>query len=324
MDNVFRPRRMRKSKIVRDMIAETTLSRDQFVMPHFVIDGLNKRETITTMPGIERQTTDVLIKQLEADLAVGINKILLFGVTEEKDEKGTSAFRKDNLIAHTIREIRKTFGDQIYIITDVCLCAYMSHGHCGVLRHGEIVNDETLPILASMAMSHAEAGVDMVAPSDMMDGRVMAIRETLDDNGFTNTALMSYSIKFSSSYYGPFREAAHSAPASGDRKSYQMDFRNGREAMIEALLDEQEGADVLMVKPGMAYLDVVHDLRQHTQLPVAIYNVSGEFSMVKFAAQHGAIDEQAVVMENMYAMTRAGARILITYHTRDILKNNWM
>lgn len=324
MDNVFRPRRMRKSKIVRDMIAETTLSRDQFVMPHFVIDGLNKRETITTMPGIERQTTDVLIKQLEADLAVGINKILLFGVTEEKDEKGTSAFRKDNLIAHTIREIRKTFGDQIYIITDVCLCAYMSHGHCGVLRHGEIVNDETLPILASMAMSHAEAGVDMVAPSDMMDGRVMAIRETLDDNGFTNTALMSYSIKFSSSYYGPFREAAHSAPASGDRKSYQMDFRNGREAMIEALLDEQEGADVLMVKPGMAYLDVVHDLRQHTQLPVAIYNVSGEFSMVKFAAQHGAIDEQAVVMENMYAMTRAGARILITYHTRDIFKNNWM
>lgn len=324
MDNVFRPRRMRKSKIVRDMIAETTLSRDQFVMPHFVIDGLNKRETITTMPGIERQTTDVLIKQLEADLAVGINKILLFGVTEEKDEKGTSAFRKDNLMARTIREIRKTFGDRIYIITDVCLCAYMSHGHCGVLRHGEIVNDETLPILASMAMSHAEAGVDMVAPSDMMDGRVMAIRETLDDNGFTNTALMSYSIKFSSSYYGPFREAAHSAPASGDRKSYQMDFRNGREAMIEALLDEQEGADVLMVKPGMAYLDVVHDLRQHTQLPVAIYNVSGEFSMVKFAAQHGAIDEQAVVMENMYAMTRAGARILITYHTRDIFKNNWM
>lgn len=324
MDNVFRPRRMRKSKIVRDMIAETTLSRDQFVMPHFVIDGHNQRETITTMPGIERQTTDVLIKQLEGDLAVGINKILLFGVTEEKDEKGTSAFRKDNLIAHTIREIRKTFGDQIYVITDVCLCAYMSHGHCGVLRHGEIVNDETLPILASMAMSHAEAGVDMVAPSDMMDGRVMAIRETLDDNGFTNTALMSYSIKFSSSYYGPFREAAHSAPASGDRKSYQMDFRNGREAMIEALLDEQEGADVLMVKPGMAYLDVVHDLRQHTQLPVAIYNVSGEFSMVKFAAQHGAIDEQAVVMENMYAMTRAGARILITYHTRDIFKNKWM
>jgi porphobilinogen synthase len=324
MDNLFRPRRLRKNKIVRDMIAETTLSRDQFVMPYFIIDGKNKSETITTMPGIERQTTDVFIKQLESDLATGINKVLLFGVTEEKDEKGTSAFRKDNLIARTIKEIRMAFGDQVYVITDVCLCAYMSHGHCGVLHHGEIVNDETLPILSSMALSHADAGVDMVAPSDMMDGRVMAIRETLDENGFTQTALMSYSIKFSSSYYGPFREAAHSAPASGDRKSYQMDFRNGRETMIEALLDEEEGADVLMVKPGMAYLDIVRDLRMHTQLPIAVYNVSGEFSMVKFAAQHGAVDEQAIVMENMYAMTRAGARILITYHTRDIFKNKWL
>lgn len=323
MDSLFRPRRLRKNKIVRDMIAETTLSRDQFVMPYFIVDGKGKREPIATMPGIERQSTDTFIRQLEGDLSAGINKILLFGVTEEKDEKGTSAFRKDNLIARSIKEIRKAFGDAVYVITDVCLCAYMSHGHCGVLRHGEIVNDETLPILASMALSHAEAGVDMVAPSDMMDGRVMAIREALDENGFDTTALMSYSIKFSSSYYGPFREAAHSAPASGDRKSYQMDFRNGRETMLEALLDEEEGADILMVKPGMAYLDVVRELRHHTHLPIAIYNVSGEFSMVKFAAQHGAVDEQAVVMENMYAMTRAGARVLISYHTRDIFKNNW-
>ncbi len=324
MDNLTRPRRLRKNKIVRDLIAETTLSRDQFVMPYFIVDGTNKREAVTTMPGIERQSIDVFIRQLQSDFELGVNKILLFGVTDEKDDKGTSAFRKDNLIARTIREIRRTFADRVYVITDVCLCAYMSHGHCGVLRGGEIVNDETLPILAQMALSHAEAGVDMVAPSDMMDGRVLAIREHLDENGFTGTALMSYSIKFSSSYYGPFREAAHSAPASGDRKSYQMDFRNGRETMLEAILDEEEGADILMVKPGLAYLDIVGELRRRTQLPIAIYNVSGEYSMVKFAAQHAAVDEAAIVMENMYAMTRAGARILITYHTRDIFKNKWL
>jgi porphobilinogen synthase len=320
----MRPRRLRKNKIVRDLIAETTLSRDQFVMPYFIIEGTNKREAVTTMPGIERQSIDVFIRQLQSDFELGVNKVLLFGVTDEKDDQGTSAFRKDNLIARTIREIRRVFADRVYVITDVCLCAYMSHGHCGVLRDGEIVNDETLPILAQMALSHAEAGVDMVAPSDMMDGRVLAIREHLDENGFTGTALMSYSIKFSSSYYGPFREAAHSAPASGDRKSYQMDFRNGRETMLEAILDEEEGADVLMVKPGLAYLDIVGELRRHTQLPIAIYNVSGEYSMVKFAAQHGAVDEPAIVLENMHAMTRAGARILITYHTRDIFKNKWL
>jgi porphobilinogen synthase len=223
-----------------------------------------------------------------------------------------------------VRELKKAFGNDIYVITDVCTCAYTTHGHCGILKDDMVLNDETVAVLAKMALSHALAGADMVAPSDMMDGRVGAIREKLDANQFINTAIMSYSIKFASAYYGPFREAADSAPNKGDRKAYQMDFRNPNEMMREAFLDEEEGADILMVKPALAYLDVIQQLKQQTQLPIACYNVSGEYSMVKAAAQAGWIDEQKVTMENMYAFARAGANIIISYHAREILENKWM
>jgi porphobilinogen synthase len=255
---------------------------------------------------------------------VGLNKVLLFGVGEEKTEDASSSFDKNSIVANAVRELKRAFSDDIYVVTDVCTCAYTTHGHCGILHDNYVQNDQTVDILAQMALAHAQAGADMVAPSDMMDGRIRGMRDKLDQHGFVNTAIMSYSIKFASAYYGPFREAADSAPGKGDRKAYQMDFRNPRETMRESALDEQEGADILMVKPALAYLDVIQNLRASTNLPVACYNVSGEYSMVKAAAANGWIDEQKVVMENMYAFARAGANIIITYHARDILEKNWM
>ncbi|MCX6274502.1 MAG: porphobilinogen synthase [Bacteroidetes bacterium] len=330
-----RPRRLRTSPIIRELIAETRLSANMFIYPYFVTKGKNKTEAIEAMPGISRFSIDQLIPDVEKGLKAGVNKILLFGVGEEKSEDAHSAHDAHSVVADAVRELKKKFGKDLFIVTDVCLCAYTTHGHCGLAsppaplqRRGEeilyIDNDLSLPILARMALAHAQAGADMVAPSDMMDGRVAAIRNLLDESGFVNTPIMSYSTKFASAYYGPFREAADSAPGKGDRKSYQMDFRNGREALREAQLDEDEGADIVMVKPALAYLDVIKTVRESTLLPVACYNVSAEYSMVKAAAKAGYIDEQRITMENMYAFARAGADIIISYHTREILEKGWM
>lgn len=321
---LIRPRRLRKTPILREMVAETRLSKDMFIYPYFVVPGENVQHGIDAMPGINHFSVDTLVKDVEKSLKLGLNKVLLFGVGEAKTEDASSSYDKNSIVANAVRELKKQFADDIYVITDVCTCAYTTHGHCGILHHDYVQNDKTVDVLAQMALTHAQAGADMVAPSDMMDGRILGIREKLDQHGFENTAIMSYSIKFASAYYGPFREAADSAPGKGDRKAYQMDFRNPRETMRESALDEQEGADILMVKPALAYLDIIQNLRASTNLPVACYNVSGEYSMVKAAAANNWIDEQKVVMENMYAFTRAGANIIITYHAREILEKGWL
>ncbi len=309
---------------MREMTAETRLSKNMFIYPLFVRNGQGIKHEISAMPGIHQFSPDTLVKEVEDCLKLGLDKFLLFGVGEHKDAEATSAYDFSNAVANAVRLLKAEFGNNILIITDVCLCAYTDHGHCGVLHGHEIANDETLDILSKMALMHAEAGADIIAPSDMMDGRVAAIRKTLDDHGFTNTAIMSYSVKFASGYYGPFREAAESAPGFGDRKTYQMDFRNLREAVKEAVTDADEGADILMVKPALAYMDVIAAVKQNTMLPLACYNVSGEYSMVKAAAEKGWIDEQKIVMENMFAFARAGADIIITYHAKEILEKGWM
>lgn len=319
-----RLRRLRKTPIVREMVAETRLSKDMFIYPYFISKGKNSIVPISAMPGINRFSPDTLLKDVEKGLKSGVNKILLFGTGDEKSDGGHSSHQKDSVVAESIRLLKKEFTDDLYVITDVCLCAYTTHGHCGIIQNDYVQNDLTADVLALMALAHVEAGADMVAPSDMMDGRVRVIRELLDASGQENTPIMSYATKFASAYYGPFREAADSAPGKGDRKSYQMDLRNHREALNEALIDEDEGADILMVKPALAYLDVIRSVRENTLLPVACYNVSGEYSMVKLAAAAGILDEEKIVMENMHAFARAGAGIIISYHTRDIFENHWL
>jgi porphobilinogen synthase len=320
----IRPRRLRKSPIVREMVAETRLSKDMFIYPYFVVPGSGVTHPIDAMPGINHFSVDTLIKDVEQGLKLGLNKVLLFGVGEDKSEDASTAFNANSIVANAVRGLKTAFGDDLFVITDVCTCAYTTHGHCGIVHDDYVHNDETVEILATMALSHAEAGADMVAPSDMMDGRIAGIRSKLDANDFVNTSIMSYSIKFASAYYGPFREAADSAPGKGDRKAYQMDFRNPNETLKEAFLDEAEGADILMVKPALAYLDIIKSLKENTNLPVACYNVSGEYSMVKAAAKAGWIDERKIAMENMYAFTRAGASSIITYHAKEILEKGWM
>ena len=324
MDLIHRPRRLRKNAIIRDAIAETRVQKNQFIYPYFVKPGTGAKDPIAAMPGIFHFTVDELIKDVEAGLKLGINKLLLFGVQEPKSEEGDAAWSDRSVVPNAIRELKKAFGEDIYVITDVCLCAYTTHGHCGIVHDHQVVNDASVERLVKMALSHAHAGADMVAPSDMMDGRIGAMRKGLDAEGFTDTALMSYAVKFASAYYGPFREAAGSAPGFGDRRSYQMDARNGREAMREALLDEQEGADILMVKPALAYLDIISQLRQRTDLPLACYNVSAEYSMVKIAAAAGVVDERLMTMENLNAFVRAGADLIITYHAREVLEKGWL
>ncbi|MCC6689917.1 MAG: porphobilinogen synthase [Bacteroidia bacterium] len=319
-----RPRRLRKTPVVRELIAETRLSRNMFIYPYFVTHGKKYVQPIKAMPGINHFSIDELIKDVDHGLKHGVNKIVLFGVGEEKTKDAASAFSKNSIVAKAVTELKKEFKDDLYVITDVCVCAYTTHGHCGIIHNNYVHNDKSVEVLAKMALSHAQAGADMVAPSDMMDGRVGAMRSLLDDKGFENTAILSYAVKFASAYYGPFREAADSSPQTGDRKRYQMDFRNGNEALKEALLDEQQGADILMVKPALAYLDVIRNLKQSTLLPIACYNVSGEYSMVKAASKQGLIDEQKIVMENMCAFARAGADIIITYHAKDILQKQWL
>jgi porphobilinogen synthase len=321
---IQRPRRLRKNPIIREMVAETRLSKDMFIYPYFVVDGTGVVHPIDAMPGVNHYSVDELLKDVEKGLILGINKILLFGVGEKKTEDASSSFSNNSVVVKAVKALKEKFGDNLYVITDVCVCAYTTHGHCGIIHDDYVHNDSSLEVLAKMALAHAQAGADMVAPSDMMDGRIAAMRELLDKSGFENTAIMSYSIKYASAYYGPFREAADSAPQKGDRKSYQMDHRNGNESMTEGLLDEAEGADILMVKPALAYMDVIFNLRQHTLLPIACYNVSGEYSMVKAAAAKGWIDEQKIVMENMHAFARAGAGIIITYHTKDIFEKGWL
>ena len=331
-----RPRRLRTSAAMRDLVAETSVQARQLVMPHFVLPTLHGSEPIQSMPGISRTGVDDLVRAVEADHRLGIKSVLLFGTPAAgtKDATGTSAHDANGAVPSAARALRSAFGKDLVIMTDVCLCAYTDHGHCGVLVDGEIDNDRSLEPLAAMAIAHAEAGADLVAPSDMMDGRVGALRDALDAGGHSNTGILSYAVKYASAYYGPFRDAADSAPRPseptrpgafpGDRRGYQMDLRNSGEAEREARLDEFEGADMLMVKPALAYLDVIRRVRELTTLPLAAYNVSGEYSAVKAAAERGWLDEAAVVRENLHAMVRAGANILISYHARAALAGRWL
>lgn len=319
-----RPRRLRRNVRMRNLVAETRVHAAQLMQPHFIQEGASDRVPIDAMPGIHRETVDTLVKRVGDDLELGIRSVMLFGLPERKDPMGTTSAGADTVVARSVEALKKAYGDDLLVVTDVCLCAYTDHGHCGVLVDGEVANDPTLSLLAEMAASHARAGADVVAPSDMMDGRVGVIRERLDHEGYTSTAILSYAVKYASAYYGPFREAAGSAPGKGDRKSYQMDPRNAREAVREISHDEAEGADMVMVKPALAYLDVIAMARETTSLPLAAYNVSGEYSMVKAAASAGLVDEPAIVTENLTAMVRAGADILITYHGRDALAQGWL
>ena len=312
-----RPRRLRSTPAMRRMVRETRLSPDSLIWPLFVKDGQEIKTEIPSMPGQYHYSVDRLGEAVQTALDAGVGRVLLFGLPQDKDEQGTGAWVDDGIVQRAIRELRAHFPD-VMIVTDVCLCEYTSHGHCGVL-HGETVdNDETLPLLVRTAVSHARAGADVVAPSDMMDGRVAAIRQGLDQQGFSTTPIMSYAAKYASAFYGPFREAADSAPACGDRRGYQMDMHNHKEALQEALLDTQEGADILMVKPALAYLDIIKEVAAHTLLPVAAYSVSGEYAMIKAAAAAKLIDEYQVMCESAVSIFRAGADILITYHALEL------
>ena len=316
---IIRPRRLRKNGTIRDMVAETAVNPDSLVYPMFVVEGEGVKEEIPSMPEQYRFSIDEILKELESCVTLGIKSILLFGIPDSKDDMATSAYDDDGVVQRAVRSIKAKFP-ALCVITDVCLCEYMSHGHCGIVKDGDVDNDPTLELLALAALSHARAGADMVAPSDMMDGRVAAIRAKLDANGFSNTPIMAYSAKYASAYYGPFRDAADSAPHFGNRKTYQMDVRNAREAQREVELDIEEGADIVMVKPGLAFLDILRQTAEISSVPVAVYNVSGEYSMVKAAAKMGWIDENAIIRENLLAMKRAGADIIITYHAKEVLE----
>ncbi len=316
-------RRLRQNEIIRDLVKETRLSVKDFIYPIFVIDGENIKAPVDSMPNVYQYSIDRLDEILEQVKASNISGVMVFGIpkVEDKDEYGSQAYAQNGITQRAVRYI-KTNYPEILCITDVCLCEYTSHGHCGVVKDGEILNDETLPLLCDMAVSLAKAGADMIAPSDMMDGRIMAIRNALDNAGFKNIPIMAYSAKFASAYYGPFRDAAHSSPCFGDRKSYQMDFSNPKEALNEIATDIEEGADIVMVKPALAYLDILKEASQNFNIPIAVYNVSGEYSMVKAASMQGWVDEKKIVTENLIAMKRAGANIIITYHALDMAK--WM
>jgi len=315
----YRPRRLRKNSAFRSLIRETQLSADQFIYPLFVMPGKNKKEEIGSMPGVFRVTVDRLEKEAKACLEVGVNAVILFGLPETKDGVGSGAHAKDGITQRAIKELKRKVPE-IIVITDVCLCEYTDHGHCGCIVDKTVDNDATLEILAKTALSHAQAGADMVAPSDMMDGRIAEIRATLDENNFDSIPIMSYAVKYASSFYGPFREAADCTPSFGDRKSYQMDPANSREALREATLDVDEGADILMVKPAVAYLDIISRLSDEFDLPIAAYHVSGEYAMIKAAAEKGWIDGDKVMEETLLSIKRAGADIIITYFAKDMAK----
>jgi len=315
----YRPRRLRSSPALRNLVCETRLGVEQLVLPLFVRAGRRLRQPVNSMPGVFQFSPDELLREAARAHALGVPAVLLFGIPDKKDAKASGAFAKNGIVQQTVRLLKKELP-ALLVITDVCLCEYMAHGHCGIVQNGKILNDPSLKLLARTAASHAEAGADIVAPSDMMDGRVAAIRAALDKNDFTDTPIMSYAAKFASAFYGPFREVAESAPRFGDRRSYQMDAANANEALREVALDIQEGADIVMVKPALAYLDILRRVKTEFGLPTAAYAVSGEHAMIKAAAANGWIDERAVTLESLLAMRRAGADILITYAAMDVAK----
>ena len=319
MDMKVRPRRLRGSEALRRMVRETRIDKASLIYPMFVMDGEDRVDEIPSLPGQFRYTVDRMGEALDRMAEAGVTSVMLFGIPAHKDPVGSQAYAPDGIVQRAVARA-KILHPEMYIITDVCMCEYTSHGHCGVLCDRDVDNDATLPLLAKTALSHVEAGADMVAPSDMMDGRVRAIRELLDANGHTGTPIMSYAVKFASSFYGPFREAAGSAPSFGDRKSYQMDYHNRREALKEALLDVDEGADIIMVKPAMSYLDLVREVHDAVNLPVAAYSVSGEYAMVKAAAAKGWIDEEKIVCEMAASAYRAGASIYLTYYAAELAR----
>lgn len=319
MDLIQRPRRLRGSENLRKMVRETRMDKSSLIYPLFVKEGTGIEEEIPSMEGQFRYSVDRLPFELERLQNAGVNSIMLFGIPDHKDEVGSGAYDPNGIVQKALREAKKQFPD-MYYITDVCMCEYTSHGHCGVLCGHDVNNDATLELLAKTAVSHVEAGADMVAPSDMMDGRVRAIREALDANGHYGAPIMSYAVKYASAFYGPFRDAAGSAPSFGDRKSYQMDFHNRREGMKEALTDVEEGADIIMVKPAMSYLDMVSEVSKAVNVPVATYSVSGEYAMVKAAAKVGWIDEERIMCEMAVSAYRAGAQIYLTYYAKELAK----
>lgn len=314
-----RMRRLRSSRAMRRLVRENHIRVDELIYPIFAAEGEDRIEPIPSMPGICQYSLDHILEEVSRIVVLGIPAILLFGVPEHKDEVGSGAYSDDGIVPRAVRLIKEEYPDLI-VITDVCLCEYTSHGHCGLVKDGKILNDETLPLLAKAAVAYAKAGADVVAPSDMMDMRVSVIRKALDDSGFKDTPILAYSAKFASAYYGPFRDAAHSAPAFGDRKTYQMDPANGREALREVEEDLKEGADFIIAKPAIGYMDVLKDITTHFNVPVIAYNVSGEYAMVKAAAERGWIDEKKIVMENMTGLKRAGATAVITYHAPDVAR----
>lgn len=317
MDLIQRPRRLRTSETLRKMVRETRMDKSSLIYPMFVTEGSNIREEISSMPGQFRYSIDTMEEKLAALADAGVSAVMLFGIPEHKDEIGSGAYASDGIIQKAFRKAKQANPD-LYLIGDVCMCEYTSHGHCGILHGEEVDNDKTVEVLSQIALSQVQAGADMVAPSDMMDGRVGAIRTRLDQEGFHNIPIMAYSAKFASSFYGPFREAADSAPAFGDRKSYQMDFHNGREAMKEVILDLEEGADIVMVKPAMSYGDLIRQVRDMTEVPVAAYSVSGEYAMIKAAALNSWIDEQKMMCETAVCAYRAGADLYITYYAQEL------
>ena len=319
MELIHRPRRLRNGEILRKMVRETRMDKSSLIYPTFVVQGENRKEEIPSMAGQYRYSIDQMLFKAEEMLEAGVNKFMLFGIPDHKDDCGSEAYAEHGIVQEAMRALKARFPE-LYLIGDVCMCEYTSHGHCGILHGHDVDNDETLTYIAKIALSQVEAGADMVAPSDMMDGRIAAIRALLDQNGHTNTPIMSYAVKYASSFYGPFRDAAESAPSFGDRKAYQMDWHNRREGLKEALSDVEEGADILMVKPAMAYGDIISDVKAATNVPLGAYSVSGEYSMVKTCGNLGYVDETAIMCEIATAAYRAGADIYLTYFAKELAK----
>lgn len=317
MDILYRPRRLRQNILLRKMVRETRIDKSSLIYPMFIKEGENIHEQIATMPEQFRYSVDTMCYELEDLAKAGVSSVMFFGIPNQKDECASQAYAENGIVQKALIEAKKHFPD-MYFITDVCLCEYTNHGHCGMIKGNDVDNDSTLSLLARTAISHVQAGADMVAPSDMMDGRVLAIRKELDSNGFSDIPIMSYAVKYASSFYGPFRDAAGSAPLFGDRKTYQMDYHNRKESIREAVLDIEEGADIIMVKPAMSYLDIVSEISNRVQLPIAAYSVSGEYAMVKAAAKLGYIEEDKIVCEMATAAYRAGAQIYITYFAKEL------
>jgi porphobilinogen synthase len=317
LDLVQRPRRLRMNPIVREMVEETRLHPSEFIYPMFVCEGRRHRREIPSMPGIARQSVDMALKEMEQALSLGVKAVILFGIPDEKDPLGKGAYAADGIVQKAVSAAKKAFGEDLLVVTDVCLCEYTDHGHCAPVKDGVILNDEGVAIHCKTALSHVQAGADVVAPSDMMDGRVGAIRMALDDAGFTHVPILAYSAKYASAFYGPFRDAADSAPQFGDRRSYQMDPSNAEEALREVELDLEEGADIIMVKPALPYLDVIRRVKEAFAVPVAAYNVSGEYAMIKAASRLGWLDHDRAMMESLTSIKRAGASVILTYFAKE-------